>query len=84
MLTKTTQSKIEFKTFSANGNVDPKNHFYVDPAPWNEKNLLPSLERGGFFTLLAPSQTGKTTKCTRLIEMIKKDGKFLPIWYLYF
>ena len=79
----TNQSKNEFKKFSTNGKVDPKYHFYVDPTPWNAEYLLPNLERGGFYSLLAPNQTGKTTKCIKLIEMIKKDDKFIPIWYFH-
>ena len=69
----------EKRSFSPNGTVDPQNHFYVDPRDWNQKNLLPSLLKGGFYTLLAPSQTGETTKCKKLIEMIQEDRGFTPI-----
>lgn len=68
------------KKFYAGGNVDPNKQFYIDPTPWNQKNLLPNLELGGFYTLLGPSQSGKTTKCVKLIEMIENKGEYLPIW----
>jgi hypothetical protein len=83
---KATPSKLEEKkelprSFSANGKVDPRKHFYVDPRPWNEKNLVPKLENGGFYILLAPSQSGKTTKCDALLEVIENTQVFVPIWY---
>ena len=81
MSTKQEEKKEIRRVFSANGNVDPRKHFYVDPKPWNEKNLIPKLEQGGFYVLLAPSQTGKTTKCRTLLEMIKSRGTHLPILY---
>jgi proliferating cell nuclear antigen len=85
---KATPSKQEEKkelprSFSANGSVDPQKHFYVDPRSWNEKNLVPKLENGGFYILLAPSQTGKTTKCRALLEMIATTQTCVPIWYTY-
>ena len=82
MSTKREEKKEIRRGFSANGNVDPQKHFYVDPKPWNEKNLIPKLEQGGFYILLAPSQTGKTTKCRALLEMISNGQNKFPIWYL--
>eukprot|EP01080_Neovahlkampfia_damariscottae_P013168 gene13168-9276_t len=32
------------KSFCPNGLVDPKDHFYIDPSEWNEKNLIPHLK----------------------------------------
>eukprot|EP01080_Neovahlkampfia_damariscottae_P000049 gene49-4299_t len=60
------------KSFCPNGLVDPKDHFYIDPSEWNEKNLIPHLKIGHYPLLVAPSQSechlyacsGDSYKCT--------------------
>lgn len=51
---------------------------YVDPSNWNEKILIPELEIGNYPLLIAPSQSGKTTRVVKLIEQLK--SKYFPIY----
>jgi hypothetical protein len=61
------------KTFCPNGSVNTKNHFYVDTSKWNEEILLPSVQNGEFSILIAPSQSGKTTRIVDFVKRLKKD-----------
>jgi hypothetical protein len=61
------------KTFCPNGSVNTKSHFYVDTSTWNEANLLPSVQNGKFSILIAPSQSGKTTRIVDFVKRLKKD-----------
>jgi hypothetical protein len=67
------------KTFSANGKVDRNRHFFVDPSKWNEKKLIPLLKNNTYPCLMAPSQSGKTTRIMVLLEMLNKEKDILAI-----
>jgi predicted AAA+ superfamily ATPase len=69
---------MEKRTFCANGKVDPEHHFFVNPSSWNEKNLIPRLKNSNFFLLIAPSQSGKTTRTDTLIKQLQ-NSNLLPI-----
>jgi len=72
------------RSFCPNSFIDANTIFYVDPTPWNNTFLLPELHRGVWHTLLAPSQSGKTTRVKALIASIEEKGTFLPImWVLH-
>jgi flagellar biosynthesis GTPase FlhF len=64
------------RTFCANGKVEKNSHFFVDPSEWNTEELMPRVERGEYFTLLAPSQTGKTTRAEVFTDQLRKNGYF--------
>ena len=66
------------KRFCPNGLVDPRYHFYIDPSEWNEKNLIPELKNHRYPLLVAPSQSGKTTRVNKLLDQLK--DQFLPIY----
>eukprot|EP01080_Neovahlkampfia_damariscottae_P000872 gene872-9783_t len=66
------------KSFCPNGSVDPEYHFYIDPSEWNEKNLIPQLKISHYPLLVAPSQSGKTTRVNKLLDQLK--DKYLPIY----
>jgi hypothetical protein len=69
------------RTFCANGRVDASKHFYIDPSEWNTNTIIPKIEAGAFLTVMAPSQTGKTTRMARLVEQLLNDGRYLPIFF---
>ncbi len=68
------------KFFAVNGLVNEEQHFFVDPSDWNLKRLLPKVEHIEFFILLAPSQTGKTTRASIFMRQLQKQG-FFPLLY---
>lgn len=63
------------KTFCANGRIGVYDEtFFVSPADWNKQNLLPLVKAKRFFTMLAPSQTGKTTRATYFVQQLEVLG----------
>jgi len=63
-------------------NDEQKKHFYVDPSPWNQHQLIPCLLGGSWFLLTATSQIGKSTWAVALERalneakvMVKEGGK---------
>jgi hypothetical protein len=68
----------EKKTFCPNGKVNPQHHFYVDPSKWNETNLIPQLKNGNYPLLIAPSQSGKTTRVAKLVDQLQ--SKYFPVY----
>ena len=58
------------RTFCPNGSVDPEAHFFVDPSKWNE---VGPLLKGCYSALIAPSQTGKTTRVKTLINQLNSN-----------
>ena len=70
--------QIQDKTFCLSGIVNPNSHFYVDPSKWNKENIIPEIKRGDYPLLIAPSQSGKTTRVIKLKEQLKSN--YLPIY----
>ncbi|KAL0492082.1 lon [Acrasis kona] len=72
------KSRRHTKEFAANDLI-PAYHYYVDPSPWNELNLRGRIERMAFITLVAPSQSGKSTRAKALIESLRSEFKMIMI-----
>jgi len=68
------------RTFCANGKVDPVHHFFVSPSKWNEQILLPNLLKGTYTTLIAPSQSGKTTRVATLITKLNSNSDIIALY----
>ncbi|KAL0488828.1 Lon protease, partial [Acrasis kona] len=73
------KSRGHTKVFAANGDLIPAYHYYVDPSPWNELNLRGRIERMAFTTLVAPSQSGKSTRAKALIESLRSEFELIMI-----
>lgn len=54
--------------------MDKDNYFYVQPKFFEK--LKETLETKGFYTLVAPSQSGKTTLCCEVMSKIKNESNF--------
>jgi len=67
--------------FCVNTTINPKEHFYVDPSRWNDEHVLSRLLRGEWLTLLAPSQSGKSTRAQALVLSIEKAGH-IPVLFV--
>ena len=46
-------------------------YFILDPSPWAEKNLLPSIEKGALIMLYSARASGKTTKVNFLLTKLQ-------------
>jgi hypothetical protein len=68
------------RTFCPNGRVNPNHHFFVNPALWNEQQLLPLLKEHRFVSLIAPSQSGKTTRMYTLQQQLQVEKDILPVF----
>jgi hypothetical protein len=68
------------RTFCPNGKVNPNYHFFVNPVIWNEQHLLPLLKEHRFVSLIAPSQTGKTTRIYILQQQLLVEKDILPVF----
>ena len=66
------------RSFCVNTTIDPEHFFYVDPSLWNEENLVRPLLNGSWLTMLAPSQSGKSTRAIALVTTLKGQD-VLPI-----
>ena len=70
------EEKRKKKIISPNGSVDPERYIFIDPSVWNKDILIPKIELKQFITLLAPSQSGKTTRARVLVQQLKEKGYF--------
>jgi hypothetical protein len=65
--------------FNTSGPCDPRKHYTVmRPALIAQGRTM--VEQGRYFTIFAPRQAGKTTFFQLLIETLKQDATYLPIW----
>ena len=48
-------------------------YFTIDPAPDNEKVLIPKIEKGEFVILHGPRASGKSTRVYRLKSQLEKE-----------
>ncbi len=66
------------RSFSTNGQInweERNTYFYLDPAPMNEKVLIPAVHAGQFIVLHGPHAAGKTTRVERLrVQMADTFG----------
>jgi AAA+ ATPase superfamily predicted ATPase len=65
--------------FNTSGPCNPKEHYTVMRPALIAKGKL-KVERGRFFAIFAPRQAGKTTYFQLLVEELKKEGNYTPIW----
>lgn len=70
------------KRFIVNGLVDAKYSFYVSHKEWNDKKLKPAIAAKQYFILIAPSQSGKTTRILEFCEELKKGEQYFPILFV--
>jgi hypothetical protein len=68
------------RTFRPNGKVDPQYHFFVSPEEWNLQHLIPQLLSREFIALVAPGQSGKSTRVDALQKQLLATGDILPIY----
>ena len=71
------------KKFCANGPIlNKEKHFYIDPSEWNTMKIVNSIRRNYYPLLIAPSQSGKTTRIYRLQAQLmeNKSYQFTPIY----
>src|SRR3989338_9476735 len=66
-----TTSQRKRKGLCVNGRVEVEEYIYIAPSKWIETELQPRVDRGEFCCLIAPSQSGKTSRITNsFIPMI--------------
>eukprot|EP00005_Dracoamoeba_jomungandri_P002395 CAMPEP_0174250832 /NCGR_PEP_ID=MMETSP0439-20130205/872_1 /TAXON_ID=0 /ORGANISM="Stereomyxa ramosa, Strain Chinc5" /LENGTH=685 /DNA_ID=CAMNT_0015330999 /DNA_START=44 /DNA_END=2101 /DNA_ORIENTATION=- len=58
------------RTWCPNTLITPSRHFYVSPQAWNKKELEKPMFDRKWPCLIAPSQTGKTTRVTESCERL--------------
>jgi hypothetical protein len=66
------------KLFCANGQVDRKRQFFVDPTVHVRSQYLYGMLHGTFRIVVAPSQSGKSTRKTILSELLRQNN-IIPI-----
>jgi len=68
------RTNLNNRTWCPNGALDPTRHIYADPTPLNNEQLLPPLTDGQWLSLIAPSQSGKTTRTLALQSQLQAQG----------
>ncbi len=67
------------RRFNTSGPCDPEHHYPLMREPLAAKgNELD--EQGRYFTIFAPRQAGKTTSFQLLIEDMRTEKRFTPVW----
>ena len=65
--------------FNTTGLCDPEDHYMVDPLRNHFEEFLSLMGQRQYFTLFAPSQTGKTTLLSALVKHLNHDGKYVSV-----
>jgi len=65
--------------FNTSGPCNPAEHYTVLRKELIAEGLQ-KVQRGRYVTIFAPRQSGKTTYFQLLIEELRKEGKYTPIW----
>lgn len=65
--------------FNTSGPCDPKEHYTV-LRPKLIATGLERVRRGRYLTIFAPRQSGKTTFFKLLLEELRQEGRFTPLW----
>ena len=67
------------RKFMVNGLVRKDNSFYVPQKEWNDQNLRPPILKKEYIMLVAPSQSGKTTRVLEFCEELKGGKEYFPV-----
>lgn len=67
------------RSFNTSGPCDPKRHYTVLREGLVAAGMS-KVKDGRYFTLFAPRQAGKTTFFQLLLDALKREGNFTPIW----
>ncbi len=65
--------------FNTSGPCNPEKHYTVIRQQLIAEGL-DKIERGRYITIFAPRQAGKTTYFQLLLEELRKEGRYTPIW----
>ncbi len=70
------------RRFNTSGPCDPEKHYTVMRAALiaEGQNMV---EQGRYFTLCAPRQSGKTTFFQLLLQQLKSQQQYLPLWVTF-
>ena len=69
------------KHFNTTGPVELHQHYAIDPMKrldWEDVQVL--IQRGNYFVLHAPRQTGKTSTLLAMMEALNREGKYKALY----
>ena len=69
------------KHFNTTGPVELHQHYAIDPMKrldWEDVQVL--IQRGNYFVLHAPRQTGKTSTLLSMMEALNREGKYKALY----